>query len=149
MIECAEYPCVLVLVHAPWCVHCKSFNPVFERVARAIATSVSTLKVCRMDGDKNDVHGLDIASFPTLFVFPALDKSERGVVKFGGESGWTAAAVLEWAAKATTFAFDAKARTRVAEGLTDIDKKEEEEGGGRDGASTSHSSRRSGSKEEL
>jgi thiol-disulfide isomerase/thioredoxin len=108
---------VLVLVHAPWCAHCKSFEPVFDRVAQAVGSAVSTLKVCRMDGDKNDVHGLTITSFPTLFVFPALDKSDRGVVTYGGEAGWTAAAVLGWAAKSTTFAFDPQAVARVAAGL--------------------------------
>ena len=134
---------VLVLVYAPWCAHCKSFEPVFSRVARAVGSAVSTLKVCRMDGDKNDVHGLKITSFPTLFVFPALDKSERGVVAYGGEAGWTAPAVLDWVAKSTTFAFDPTAVARIAAGL-----QADTEGGGANGGG-GRSSSGAGSKDEL
>lgn len=134
---------VLVLVYAPWCAHCKSFEPVFSRVAGAVGSAVSTLKVCRMDGDKNDVHGLKITSFPTLFVFPALDKSERGVVAYGGEAGWTAPAVLDWVAKSTTFAFDPTAVARIAAGL-----QADTEGGGANGGG-GRSSSGAGSKDEL
>ena len=108
---------VMVLVHAPWCSHCKSFKPTFERVARALRSSVSTLKVCRMDGDKNDVHGLKVTSFPTLFIFPALEKEASGIEEFSASDGWSAESVLAWAAKSTTFAFDNKAVSRMAASL--------------------------------
>ena len=64
---------VIMMVYADWCSHCKSLKPTFVKLAKDLQ-SISTIRVMAMNGDKNEVHGLDVKAFPEIYLFPALDK---------------------------------------------------------------------------
>ena len=66
---------VLILVTARFCGHCQRFQPIWEMMKRRVMDSVSTLELLQMNGEMNEVQGLVVESYPSLFLFKALDKS--------------------------------------------------------------------------
>jgi thioredoxin-like negative regulator of GroEL len=94
---------VMVLITASWCEHCKNFAPQWSTVKEGVSRSVSTLTCLQMDGEKNEVFGVEIMSYPTLLLFPALDK-ERYKTFQGGI--WDAKHVLQWASGIASVTFN-------------------------------------------
>jgi protein disulfide-isomerase A1 len=66
---------VLVKFYAEWCGHCKRLAPIYEEVAEELKGNVK-IKLVEVDATKNDVEGVIIKSFPTIFFFPAGKKDE-------------------------------------------------------------------------
>lgn len=68
---------VLVEIYAPWCGHCKSLAPIYEKLGKAVAAAglSDKLVISKMDGTGNevDVEGVNIRGFPTIIFFPAGD----------------------------------------------------------------------------
>lgn len=72
---------VLLEFYAPWCGHCKSLAPEYEKLAQQLK-GVNTVVVAKMDATENEVKGQEIKGFPTIRFFPANNK--KGV-EFDGE----------------------------------------------------------------
>ena len=83
---------VVLMVYADWCEHCKTLKPKFLNLAARLR-GVSTLRFAAMNGDTNEVHGLDVQAFPEVYLFKALDKdsgaheyvgprTEEGILQF-------------------------------------------------------------------
>jgi len=66
---------VLLEFYAPWCGHCKSFAPEYEKIANKLA-HVKDLVVAKIDATANDVDHpkVNIRGFPTILLFPANAK---------------------------------------------------------------------------
>eukprot|EP00600_Ochromonadales_sp_CCMP1393_P007584 CAMPEP_0174973238 /NCGR_PEP_ID=MMETSP0004_2-20121128/11115_1 /TAXON_ID=420556 /ORGANISM="Ochromonas sp., Strain CCMP1393" /LENGTH=616 /DNA_ID=CAMNT_0016223633 /DNA_START=73 /DNA_END=1923 /DNA_ORIENTATION=- len=101
-----------VYIHAPWCGHCKSIEPVMSDVGRyyleqqeqskptTAPTGTSTdnihtvlagdVDVLRMDGTKNEIlhPGVRVLGFPTMYFFPAGRKEHP--IEYDGERTTTA-----------------------------------------------------------
>jgi protein disulfide-isomerase-like protein len=69
---------VLVEFYAPWCGHCKSLAPVYEKVAEHLADE-SSVVVAKLDADKWKDLGqrFDVKGFPTIKFFPKVRTAQR------------------------------------------------------------------------
>lgn len=64
---------VLIDFYAPWCGHCRKFEPLYKELARNLK-HVPSLRIMKLDATRNEVEGMQIMSFPSLILFPAGDK---------------------------------------------------------------------------
>lgn len=74
---------VLIALTAPWCHHCNHFKPVLNEVAKLIEKTNS--RVYYIDATANDLPEAvpEIEGYPTLFYWPASDKSQP--IQYDGE----------------------------------------------------------------
>jgi len=66
---------VLIEFYAPWCGHCKSLAPIYEKLGKAYANE-EEIVIARIDADANKQIGtrFSIQGFPTLKYFPKNNK---------------------------------------------------------------------------
>ena len=88
---------VVVMFHAPWCGHCKSLSPHFERVGKFFKAEERVI-VAKVDAANNDMpHSHKITGYPTLSLFPRTlpkageppftpeQRRKRDMMTFSGE----------------------------------------------------------------
>lgn len=78
---------VLLYIHAPWCAHCKSFEPVLTDVAQLYLhmQGVRALTVLKVDGSRNEIdhEKVRVRGYPTIYLFKAGDRANP--VEYDGE----------------------------------------------------------------
>ncbi|KAE8700838.1 Protein disulfide isomerase-like 1-4 [Hibiscus syriacus] len=80
---------VLLEIYAPWCGHCRSLEPIYNKLAKHLK-GIDSLVIAKMDGTTNEHPRARKAGFPTILFFPAGNKSsdpikvnaERSVVAY-------------------------------------------------------------------
>ncbi|KAK4607039.1 hypothetical protein RGQ29_001024 [Quercus rubra] len=65
---------VLLEIYAPWCGHCQSLEPTYNKLAKHLR-SVDSLVIAKMDGTTNEHPRAKADGFPTILFFPAGNKS--------------------------------------------------------------------------
>merc|ERR1712176_967880 len=61
---------VLVDFYAPWCGHCRKFEPQYKALARKLK-HVKSLRIMKIDATRNEVEDVLIKGYPTVVLFPA------------------------------------------------------------------------------
>jgi len=72
---------VLVKYYAPWCGHCKTLAPVWERLGADVSV-IEDLVIAKFDATANEVDGLSIKGYPTLKFYP---KNAKSGIEYDGE----------------------------------------------------------------
>lgn len=73
---------VLVELYAPWCGHCKKFEPEYKKFAKDLA-SEKNLVIAKMNADANDTpDNYGVMGYPTIYFATANKKKEP--VKYEG-----------------------------------------------------------------
>jgi len=85
---------VLVEFFAPWCGHCKTLAPVYEKLGAAFANERNVV-VAKLDADKHRAVGskYGVTGFPTLIWFPKGDDKTESVNYNGGRD---LESMVEW-----------------------------------------------------
>lgn len=65
---------VLVEFYAPWCGHCKSLLPEFEKAAEALQ-GYENIILAKVDSTVNEIEGHSISSYPVIKFFPKDNKA--------------------------------------------------------------------------
>lgn len=65
---------VLLEIYAPWCAHCQSLEPIYNKLAKHLR-GIDSLVIAKMDGTTNEHPRAKPDGFPTLLFFPAGNKS--------------------------------------------------------------------------
>ncbi|XP_068652669.1 protein disulfide isomerase-like 1-4 isoform X1 [Aristolochia californica] len=65
---------VLLEIYAPWCGHCQSLEPIYNKLAKHLH-DIESLVIAKMDGTTNEHPRAKADGFPTLLFFPAGNKS--------------------------------------------------------------------------
>ncbi|KAK3005135.1 hypothetical protein RJ639_015672 [Escallonia herrerae] len=65
---------VLLEIYAPWCGHCQSLEPIYNKLAKHLR-DIESLVIAKMDGTTNEHPRAKADGFPTLLFFPAGNKS--------------------------------------------------------------------------
>ena len=82
---------VLVKFYAPWCGHCKTLAPEFDKAAEALANNPNIL-LAKVDSTGNEVAGISVQGYPTLKWW-RKDKSQPPIDFNGGRN---AEGILSW-----------------------------------------------------
>ena len=64
---------VLIEFYAPWCGHCKSLAPKYDKLGEMFKANANVI-IAKVDATANDTP-VDIKGFPTIKFYPAGDKS--------------------------------------------------------------------------
>ncbi|TQD71292.1 hypothetical protein C1H46_043176 [Malus baccata] len=65
---------VLLEIYAPWCGHCQSLEPTYNKLAKHLR-GIESIVIAKMDGTTNEHPRGKADGFPTLLFFPAGNKS--------------------------------------------------------------------------
>ena len=66
---------VFVEFYAPWCGHCKTLAPKYDKLAFNTMQMSDKLMIAKMDSTENEVAGVTVESFPTIKFFKNGDKT--------------------------------------------------------------------------
>lgn len=89
---------VLVKFYAPWCGHCKTLAPEFDKAAEALSNNPNVILV-KVDSTGNEVAGIEVEGYPTLKWW-SKDKTVAPIDYTGGRN---AEGILSWIKEHTEY----------------------------------------------
>ena len=66
----------VVFFHAPWCGHCKEFDPVYKKLAKKLSATNENIVFGKFDGVSNDIPYMypPLKGYPSLYFISAYEK---------------------------------------------------------------------------
>eukprot|EP00475_Leptophrys_vorax_P005923 TRINITY_DN1359_c0_g2_i1.p1 TRINITY_DN1359_c0_g2~~TRINITY_DN1359_c0_g2_i1.p1 ORF type:complete len:528 (+),score=116.19 TRINITY_DN1359_c0_g2_i1:93-1586(+) len=116
-----QHDFIVVEFYAPWCGHCKSLAPEYEKAAKALSDAGSPIKLAKVDADdkqnKDLAKKFEVRGFPTLKIFR---KGADGPEEYKGPRD--AAGIVSYLKKQSG---PATSQVTTAKDITDITKEED------------------------
>jgi len=70
---------IFLYIYAPWCAHCKSFEPILRQLATHFQKTPGKfpLQVLKIDGSRNEIDhtNVHVRGYPTMYLFRADDRA--------------------------------------------------------------------------
>lgn len=84
----------VMFFYAPWCGHCKEFDPIYKKVAKKMLKSNENIVFGKMDGTANDIPYMypPIKGYPTIFFLSAYEKFDP--IQYQGDRSYKS--VKDW-----------------------------------------------------
>jgi len=84
----------VLFIHAPWCGHCKDFEPVYKKIAKKMMKSNENIVFGKMDGTANDIPYMypPLKGYPAIFFLSAYEKYDP--IQYQGDR--TFKSVKDW-----------------------------------------------------
>jgi len=84
----------VIFFHAPWCGHCKEFDPVYKKLAKKMKATNENIVFGKYDGVANDVPYMfpQLKGFPSIFFLSAYEKYDP--ILYQGERNYKD--IKEW-----------------------------------------------------
>jgi len=84
----------VIFFHAPWCGHCKEFDPVYKKLAKKMSATNENIIFGKFNGESNDIPYMfpPLKGFPSLYFLSAYEKFDP--IPYQGDR--TYKAVKEW-----------------------------------------------------
>jgi len=60
---------VLIEFYAPWCEHCKEFEPTYNEIAIRAKKLFPNVVVAKLNAIANEIEGLILEGFPTIWFY--------------------------------------------------------------------------------
>ncbi|KAL2897369.1 Protein disulfide isomerase-like 1-3, partial [Bienertia sinuspersici] len=77
---------VLLEIYAPWCSHCKTLEPIYNKLAKHLK-GIDSLVIAKMDGTKNEHPKAMAQGFPTILFYPAGKKDSDPIIFDSNQTG--------------------------------------------------------------
>jgi len=72
---------VLVEFYAPWCGHCKSLEPTYNKLGEKFKDHADIV-IAKMDSTANEIEEVKVEGFPTIKLFK---KGDNKIIDYNGE----------------------------------------------------------------
>jgi len=84
----------VVFFHAPWCGHCKEFDPVYKKIAKKMMANNENIVFGKFDGTSNDIPYMfpPLKGYPSIFFLSAYEKFDP--IQYQGDR--TYKSVKDW-----------------------------------------------------
>jgi len=102
----------VVFFHAPWCGHCKEFDPVFKKIAKKMSVTNENIVFGKMDATSNDVPYMfpPLKGYPSIFFLSAYEKFDP--IQYQGDR--TYKSVKDWINRHSSIFLSEEERTGQA-----------------------------------
>lgn len=102
----------VLFIHAPWCSHCKDFDPVYKKIAKKMLKTNENIIFGKMDGTTNDIPYMypPVNGYPAIFFLSANEKYDP--IQFKGDR--TFKSVKDWINRHSSVFLTEEERTGLA-----------------------------------
>lgn len=100
---------ILVLYYAPWCGHCRKFEPIYRELGKRLSIYSTKFKdykndiiISKIDAANNEIYNITISGYPSLYLYEKSNKKEP--IQYTGMR--TVQDIISWVTEKTSSNLD-------------------------------------------
>ncbi|PHJ23514.1 protein disulfide-isomerase [Cystoisospora suis] len=94
---------VFIEFYAPWCGYCRKLEPAYKELALRLK-DVPGILIAKIDATRNEVPGIKVMGYPTIFLFPANRKLQTSSPPLAYNGDRSVEDMLKWLSTRTSLA---------------------------------------------